>query len=186
MLSRESVETEQHIDIVGDLGSSFRPLRPVLGGERLRGLHCLRIVFSVVDLGRLRARMSRFRWRPGNQICCGQNDFGPGGIGVKAWQGRLARPAALASRTWVLDARVGDGAVSGRRVALEPPWVRVGDEGSHPSAVGVGEAQLRPRLPAFVAQDQPGPGRPSGQVDRAGGLGHPRRVASATHASSRI
>jgi hypothetical protein len=28
MLSREVVEGEQHIEIIGDLGGGFRPLRP--------------------------------------------------------------------------------------------------------------------------------------------------------------
>ena len=65
MLGREVVEREQHIEIVGDLGGGFRPLRPVLGGERLRGFPCQLFVFDVVDLGQcfLRARMGRFRQR---------------------------------------------------------------------------------------------------------------------------
>jgi hypothetical protein len=47
MLSREVVEREQHIEIVGDLGSGFRPLRPIVGGERLRGFCCLLFVSAL-------------------------------------------------------------------------------------------------------------------------------------------
>ena len=37
MLGREVVEREQHVENIGDLGGGFRPLRPVLGGERFCG-----------------------------------------------------------------------------------------------------------------------------------------------------
>jgi hypothetical protein len=50
-----------------------------------------------------------------------------------------------------------------------------GDERRYPPAVGVGEPQLRAGVRALFAQDQPGPGRPCGQVDQA-----------ATQAPSRI
>ena len=56
----------------------------------------------------------------------------------------------------------------------------LGDERGDPHAVGVGEPQLRTGMRAFLAQDQPGAGRPRRHVEEVGGLGHPRPVADLT------
>lgn len=48
--------------------------------------------------------------------------------------------------------------------------VRCVDERGDPRTVGVGELQLRAGVRALLAQDQPGPARPCGQVDQPGGL----------------
>ena len=53
----------------------------------------------------------------------------------------------------------------------------VGEERRHPVPVDVGEGELRARMGAFLAQDQPRPFRPRRQVDHAGGLGDPGAVA---------
>lgn len=53
-------------------------------------------------------------------------------------------------------------------------------KGGDPHAVGVGEPQLRARMGSFLAQDQPGAGRPAAQVDQSGGLGDPGAVAEPT------
>jgi len=45
-------------------------------------------------------------------------------------------------------------------------------------AVDVGEPQLRARVQAFLAGDDPHPLRPSGQVQQAGQLGHSRAGAA--------
>jgi hypothetical protein len=43
--------------------------------------------------------------------------------------------------------------------------------------VSVGNAQLRAGVRALFPQDQPGSGRPPGQIEQAGGLGEPGPVA---------
>jgi len=53
----------------------------------------------------------------------------------------------------------------------------VGEERRHPVPVDVGEGELRARMGAFLAQDQPRPFRPRRQVDHAGGLGDSGAVA---------
>ena len=68
--------------------------------------------------------------------------------------------------------RGGGGVAPGRRAGGRPP-AGVGEEPGDPHAVGVGDAQLRARVGAFLAQDQPGAGRPGRQVDETGGLGDP-------------
>ena len=57
-----------------------------------------------------------------------------------------------------------------------PGWC-VGDKRGHPQPVGVGEPQLRSRMWAFLAQDEPGPDGPAAQIDQIGGLGDPGTLA---------
>jgi len=52
-------------------------------------------------------------------------------------------------------------------------------KGGDAQPVGVGEPQLRAGVRAFLAQDQPGPGRPTARVDEIGGFGDPGAVADA-------
>ena len=55
----------------------------------------------------------------------------------------------------------------------------VGEESGDAVAVGVGEPQLGSGMGAFLAQDQPGTGRPGRQVDQVGGFGDPGALAEA-------
>jgi hypothetical protein len=55
----------------------------------------------------------------------------------------------------------------------------VGDDGGDPQPVGVGEPQLSSGMRAFLAQDQPGPGKPAAHLDQAGGFGDPDAVTEA-------
>ena len=50
VLTGEVVESEQHVEVVGDLRDRFGPRRAVGRGERLRGLLGVVAVFGVVDL----------------------------------------------------------------------------------------------------------------------------------------
>jgi hypothetical protein len=52
-----------------------------------------------------------------------------------------------------------------------------GEETGDAQSVGIGDPQLRARVRAFLAQDQPGARRPSVQWGQAGGLGDPGPVA---------
>jgi hypothetical protein len=64
-----------------------------------------------------------------------------------------------------------------------PGWC-VGDKRGHPQPVGVGEPQLRSRMRAYLAQDEPGPDGPAAQIDQIGGLGDPGTLADAAAISS--
>jgi hypothetical protein len=53
---------------------------------------------------------------------------------------------------------------------------RVGGEGGEPVPVDIGEPQLRPGMRPLLADDDPHPGRPGGQVRQAGDVGDPGAV----------
>ena len=118
---------------------------------------------------------------PGDQVGGGQDDFQPGGVGVEAVAGQVGQARGLGLADAVLDAGVlavaqfQAGQLSGNDAGCG-----VGDERGHPHAVNVGEPQLRPRVGAFFAQYQAGPGRPGSEVDQGRGFGHPRPIAQAT------
>ena len=59
----------------------------------------------------------------------------------------------------------------------ELAFLRIGGEAGEPVAVDVGEPQLRARVRAFPADDDPHPGRPAVQVQQAGDVRHPGAVA---------
>ncbi len=102
----------------------------------------------------------------------------------------ISSQAALASKLWQVGQAGGfglpDSVLDAGLLAMaqfqagelprNDPRCGVDDEGGDPHAVGVGEPWLRTRVRAFLAQDKPGSGRPGGQGDQAGGLGHPRPV----------
>ena len=52
----------------------------------------------------------------------------------------------------------------------------VGDEGGDPHPVHIVETQLRARVWAFLADDDPHPYRPGAQLEQAGQLGDPGAV----------
>ena len=91
--------------------------------------------------------------------------------------GQVAQPGGFGFTDAVLDAgmlavaQFQPGDLPGHDTGLG-----VGDERGDPHAVGVGEPQLRAGVRAFFTQDQPGSGRPGGQVDQVGGLGDPGPV----------
>ncbi len=114
---------------------------------------------------------------PGDQICCGQDDFEPGGIGVEG----LARQVTQAGGFEFADAVLHAGVLAVTQ--LEPGKLSgddagggVGEKRGHAHTVGVGEPQLRSRVGALFAQDQPVSGRPTAEVNQICGLGDPRPV----------
>ena len=115
---------------------------------------------------------------PGHQIGCGQDDFQPGGVRVE--RGRAGwQPGGLGLADPVLDAGVlAVAQFQPGELAGDDAGGGVGDERGDPQPVGVGEPQLRAGMGAFLAQDQPGPGRPAVRSTSA--------VASATQAPSRM
>ena len=101
------------------------------------------------------------------------------------WHGRLASPVALAWR--MRSSTRGVLAMTQFQPAELPghhPGWCVGDKRGHPQPVGVGEPQLRSRMRAFLAQDEPGPDGPAAQIDQIGGLGDPGTLADAAAISS--
>ena len=89
-------------------------------------------------------------------------------LAAASWNGRLRSPVSLAARmrsstrAWRRLAQLGGGQLVAAAASDKP-----GD----PVPVGVGEPQLRARMGAFLAQDQPGAVRPGRQVRQPGGLG---------------
>jgi len=141
----------------------------------LSGLVCSRV------RGR---RLGRDEFGQGHQIGCCQDDFEPGGVGVEAVAGQIAQPGGFGLPDAVFDAGVlampqfQAGQLPGDR-----PGSGAGDEGGDRHSLGIGEAQLRSGVRAFLAQDQPGSGRPGVQADRTttvgavGSLGSGRQPA---------
>jgi len=115
---------------------------------------------------------------PGQQISGERGDGDPDPVLVGVMEGQVAQPGVLRRADAVLDAGVaavaqfevgelGGGAAAGG----------VGEEPGDAQPVAVGDPQLRARVRAFLAQDQPRPGRPAAQRDQVGGFGDPGAVA---------
>ena len=122
---------------------------------------------------------------PGHQICFGQDDFQPGGVRVEPVARQVGQPGGLG----LADAVLHSGVLAMTQFqpaelpGHHPGWC-VGDKRGHPQPVGVGEPQLRSRMRAFLAQDEPGPDGPAAQIDQIGDLGDPGTLADAAAISS--
>ena len=116
---------------------------------------------------------------PGEQFA-GEGDDGAArsGSGSKSCSGRLRQAGVFRGPDPVLGA--GAAAVPQLQVgqlAARPAGGGVGGERGDPPPVGVGDPQLRAGVRALLADDDPHPGRPAGQVEQAGQLGDHRALA---------
>ena len=85
---------------------------------------------------------------------------------ARSCSGRLRSPVSFGDA----DAVLGTGAAAVAQfevgeLAAGTTGSGVGGKGGDPVAVGVGQAQLRARVRAFAADDDPHPGWPAGQVE---------------------
>lgn len=101
-------------------------------------------------------------------------DFQPDLVVCGVVEGQVTQAGVFGGADAVLDAGVA--AVPQFQVG-ELAAFGVGEEAGDTESVGVGEAELRAGVGAFLAQDQPGALRLGGQVDHAGDLGDPCSVA---------
>ena len=135
---------------------------------------------SISHLARSRLVCEADQFGPGHQICCGQDDFQPCGVGVGPVAGQVAQPGGLGLADAVLDPGVlAVAQFQAAELAGDHTGRGVGDERGDPQPVGVGEPQLGSGVGAFLAQDQPGPGGPAAHLDQPGGFGDPGAVTDA-------
>src|SRR6185437_17117262 len=110
----------------------------------------------------------------GEEFAGHRDDFAPDLVLGVALEREVAQAGVLGAADAVFAAgaaavpqfQVGELAASG-----------AGGEAGDAVAVDVGEPQLRARVRAFLADDDPHPFRPAGQVEHAGDLGDPCAVA---------
>jgi hypothetical protein len=117
---------------------------------------------------------------PGDQICCGQDDFQPCGVRLGPVTGEVTQPGGFGLTNSVLDPGVlAMPQFQAGELARHHTVAGVSDERGDAVPVGVGEPQLRAGVGPFLAQHQPGPGRPAAHVDQRGGFGDPGALAQA-------
>ncbi len=111
---------------------------------------------------------------PRGQVAGQRHDRAPDLVQGEVVQRQVGQPAVLRGSDTVLAA--GPAAVPQLQVSQLPAGAG-GDECGDPMPVDVGDPQLRARVRAFLAHDQPHPGRPRGEIEQGGDLGDPRTGA---------
>jgi len=114
------------------------------------------------------------RLGPGQQLAGPRDDLARRLVLREPLQRQVPQPGVLG----VADAVLAAGpAAEPQLQAGELAAFGVGGQGGEPVPVDVGEPQLRPGVRAFLADDDPHPGRPATHVQQAGDVRHPRPVA---------